>query len=135
MLLDARQTLLSQMSPHYDEAFNEIASRVDVNGCLSKSDIGALVFWKRINASTTWARKLHAVSDDRVRGVTGQAVSHVKDASLTVMESARAERSALTELPGFHRGDASLRRLRGTSGACPCGLRSPSRPSGTTSPS
>lgn len=105
-LLDAHQAYLANASPFYDEAFREVAARIDVRGSLSKADIGALVFWKRLNASTRWARELHALDDERVRNVTGAAVAHARDEFLSVGDSARAGRRALSDLPGFHTGDA-----------------------------
>lgn len=105
-LLDAHQAYLASASPYYDEAFHEVVARIDVNGSLSKADIGALVFWKRLTASTPWVSKLHTVRDEDVRGVTGAAVLRVRDESLNLADSARAGRAALTGLPGFDKGDA-----------------------------
>lgn len=84
----------------------EVGSRIEAAGSVGKADIGALVLWKRISASTKWASALMALSDHHVRDVTRVAVRCVQDRSLSVPEAAVAGRSALSRLPGFTTGDA-----------------------------
>ncbi|WP_202627751.1 hypothetical protein [Cellulomonas sp. APG4] len=94
------------MSPYYDEVLHEVASSIQARGSLGKAGIGALVFWKRINASARWAARLHAVPDAVVRMATARAIELVTDRTLSLEDAARAGREALLELPGFASGPA-----------------------------
>lgn len=90
----------------YDEVLYEVAERIARSGSIGKADIGALLFWKRLQANTPWAARLHLMPDLEVRRVTATAVEAVRDVTLETPEAAREGRSALTALPGFARGDA-----------------------------
>ncbi len=90
----------------YDEVLYEVAGRVERSGSIGKSDVGALLFWKRLQANTPWATRLHLVPDVEVRRVTKVAVAAVRNVDLETPEAARQGRSALAALPGFARGDA-----------------------------
>lgn len=90
----------------YDELLCEVADRVDQSGSIGKADIGALLFWKRLQANTPWAGRLQLLPDSRVRHVTAGAVLAVRDDTLDIAEAAGRGRAALSSLPGFVRGDA-----------------------------
>lgn len=94
------------VSATYDEVLSETAARIENTSSVGKSDIGALLFWKRLRADTKWVRKLMEKSDADVREVTRAAVTAVNDMDLPLAEAASKGRSALTSLPGFVRGDA-----------------------------
>lgn len=51
-LLDAHTSYSAVASPSYNEVLNEIAGRIKAAGSIGKSDIGALLFWKRLWADT-----------------------------------------------------------------------------------
>ncbi|WP_208295746.1 hypothetical protein [Paenarthrobacter nitroguajacolicus] len=106
ILREAHATYLSNWSSAYDEVLNEVAERVRLAKSIGKADIGALLFWKRFRADTTWVRKLMTVPDDKVREVTEAAVTAVNDRQLSVPKAASAGRRALSALPGFESGDA-----------------------------
>ncbi|WP_328623749.1 hypothetical protein OHA88_43705 [Streptomyces sp. NBC_00353] len=106
VLAAAQASYLSEVSPHYDEVFWEVAGRVEAEGCLGKADIGALVVWKRLSARTPWASKLMSWPDTDVRTVTTRAVQTVRDMDVSRAEAARAGRGVIGELPGFRTGDA-----------------------------
>lgn len=105
-LIAAHVEYEENVSAHYGDLLTEVSSRVKECGSVGKADIGALVLWKRISASTKWASALMALPDEHVRGVTARAVLAVQDESLSVPEAAVAGRSALGDLPGFVSGDA-----------------------------
>ncbi|MFB6854833.1 hypothetical protein ACFCWV_20385 [Streptomyces sp. NPDC056341] len=62
-LVPARASYLSDVSPHYDEVFWEIAQRTERADSLGKSDIAALVVWKRLTAQTPWASQLMSLPE------------------------------------------------------------------------
>ncbi|MFD5556060.1 hypothetical protein ACFWIA_19750 [Streptomyces sp. NPDC127068] len=106
MLIPAHTEYLSAISPHYDEVFWDVAQRVERAGCLGKTDIAALVVWKRMSARTSWAAALMSLSDSHVRAITERAVTSVQDQNLSRSKAARAGRGAISKLPGFVKGDA-----------------------------
>ncbi|MFF9677578.1 MULTISPECIES: hypothetical protein [Streptomyces] len=106
VLVPARAAYLAAVSPHYDEVFWDVAQHVERAGSLGKRDIAALVVWKRLSAQTRWVTALMSLPDSQVRAVTEQAVASVQDLTLSLGEAARAGRSAISELPGFVKGDA-----------------------------
>ncbi|MFB7189377.1 hypothetical protein ACFCZT_29570 [Streptomyces sp. NPDC056230] len=106
VLAAAQASYLSEVSPHYDEVFWEVAGRVEAEGCLGKADIGALVVWKRLSAQTPWISKLMSLPDADVRSVTARAVRAVRDMGVSRAEAAQAGRGIVWELPGFRTGDA-----------------------------
>ncbi|MEV5009402.1 hypothetical protein [Streptomyces sp. NPDC055692] len=106
ILIPARASYLANVSPHYDEVLHEVAQRAEHTGSLGKTDIAALVVWKRLSAQTRWVTELMSLPDTKVREVTEQAVTKVRDTTLSPGEAARAGRAIISELPGFHTGDA-----------------------------
>lgn len=105
-LAAARADYRAGLSPHYDEVLYETAGRIADAGSIGKTDIGALLFWKRLRADTPWVRQLMAMPDADVRAATARVVAAVRDASVEVPAAAAAGRTALTALPGFTTGDA-----------------------------
>lgn len=93
-------------SRFYDEVVAEVAERASQNGSLGKADIGALVAWKRLNASTRWMRDFMSVADRDVRDATTKARQAALDTESDTPSAASHARSALTPVPGFKRGDA-----------------------------
>ncbi|MGW4201469.1 hypothetical protein [Streptomyces sp. NPDC004726] len=106
VLIPARAGYLAGVSPHYDEVLHEVAQRTEHTGSLGKSDIAALVVWKRLSAQTRWASALMSLPDTHVRAVTEQAVTAVRDTTVPRGEAARTGRGIIAELPGFRTGDA-----------------------------
>ncbi len=84
----------------------QVARRIRESGSVGKLDIGALVFWKRLNASTKWVRRLMDTSDEEVRRITRDVVVAANDLTGTVSDAAAEARRLLSPLPGFARGDA-----------------------------
>jgi hypothetical protein len=106
ILVPARADYLDDVSPHYDEVLHEVAQRTEHTGSLGKTDIAALVVWKRLTAQTRWATDLMSLPDTHVRAVTERAVTAVRDTTLPRSKAARTARGILTELPGLRTGDA-----------------------------
>ncbi|WP_328459246.1 hypothetical protein [Streptomyces sp. NBC_00448] len=106
VLAAARASYRSEVSPHYDEVFWEVAGRVEVAGCLGKADIAALMVWKRLSARTRWVTDLMSLPDVAVRMATAEAVRAVRGTETSRGQAAGAGRAALVDLPGFHKGDA-----------------------------
>ncbi|MFG2858653.1 hypothetical protein ACGFZ9_50455 [Streptomyces mirabilis] len=106
VLVPARASYLAAVSPHYDEVFWAVAQQVERTGSIGKTDIAALVVWKRLPAKTRWVTALMSLPDSQVRAVTEQAVAAVRDPSLSRGEAAQAGRGAISKLPGFVKGDA-----------------------------
>jgi hypothetical protein len=105
-LLESHAAYMAGTSRAYDEVLTEVADRIRATASIGKADIGALLFWKRLRADTTWVRALMNMQEREVREVTEKAVSAVNDALLPVPKAASAGRSALSPLPGFDKGDA-----------------------------
>jgi hypothetical protein len=105
-LTTARTAYEQQVASAYDEVLLEVAARVRFEGSIGKSDIGALLLWKRLRADTPWARRLMSVPDVEVRATTAQAVGAVRDPHVSIPAAAREGRRLLTSLPGFTTGDA-----------------------------
>ena len=89
---------------HYDEILDEIHQRITTTGSVGKSDIGALMLWKRLNLNTRWARSLNNESDKRVREITSEAIGLASSGDIP--EAARDARTALRDLPGCRSGAA-----------------------------
>jgi hypothetical protein len=96
----------SETSQEYDEILTEVAARIRATGSIGKTDIGALLFWKRLRANTPWVSQLMTMSEQDVRTATEKAVTAVNDLSLPVPKAASDGRAALSPLPGFRTGDA-----------------------------
>ncbi|MFF9264106.1 hypothetical protein [Streptomyces longwoodensis] len=106
VLVPARAGYLADVSAHYDEVFHEVAQRTEHTGSLGKTDIAALVVWKRLSAQTRWVTALMSLPDTHVRAVTERAVTAVRNTTVSPSEAARTGRGIIAELPGFHSGDA-----------------------------
>jgi hypothetical protein len=91
--------------PEYDEILHDITGRVAMAGSLGKTDLGALLLWKRIQVGA-WAGKLLCMPDSEVREITAKAVAASRDQGLNVPDAARAACQALLALPGTETGDA-----------------------------
>lgn len=106
-MLRASHTAYRQgTSSAYDEVLTDVASRIKATGSIGKTDIGALLFWKRLRANTPWVSDLMTMPEADVRAITAKAVSAVTDESLPVPQAASEGRRALVSLPGFKTGDA-----------------------------
>ncbi|MCI4145698.1 hypothetical protein [Streptomyces sp. MMS20-AI2-20] len=105
-LIPARAGYLANVSPHYDDVLHEVAQRTERAGSLGKTDIAALVVWKRLSAQTRWVTTLMSLPDTHVRAVTERAVTAVRNTTVSRSEAARTARSVIAELPGLHTGDA-----------------------------
>lgn len=105
-LVTAYEDYRAEVSEHYDEVVFDVIERVERARCLSKTDIAALVSWKRLRANTPWMRHLMGTADVRVREVTEQAVTLAGDEARETRRAAADARSALSELDGFGTGDA-----------------------------
>lgn len=105
-LMAARNAYQEQMLETYDEVLREVATRIETLKTVGKSDIGALLFWKRLRADTRWVRELMTVPDAHVRETTAQTVVAARDGGLPLATAAREARVTLNDLPGFGMGDA-----------------------------
>lgn len=106
LLVSAYEAYLADVSEYYDEVVLDVIERVQQSGCLSKTDIAALVSWKRLRANTPWMRRLMGTSDASVRDVTSKATEIARDEAHGVSSAAAEARSTLSELGGFSYGDA-----------------------------
>lgn len=102
----AHDAYSAEASTSYDEVLAEISDRIQSTQSIGKSDIGALLIWKRLRADTPWAKKLMNMPETKVRAATGKAYYAVNDPSLSVPKAASTGRSKLSVLPGFGTGDA-----------------------------
>lgn len=105
-LLAANAECSPSVTEVYDEVLEQVVHRIRESGVVGKLDIGALVFWKRLNASTRWVRKLLDTPDDEVCQITRKVVAVANDRTLQVPVAAATARGLLSPLPGFSRGDA-----------------------------
>lgn len=105
-LSTAREAYRAAVPAAYDEVLTEVAERARDTGSLGKTDIAALVVWKRLQASTAWVVELMNLRDAEVRAVTAEAVHAVRDQDAPRGASARRGRKALLGLPGCRHGDA-----------------------------
>ena len=104
-LADALGAYARTASTHYDQVFEQISERAITTAELGKADIGALVVWKRLNASTRWAAELMKTDDTQVRRLT-RVMIEVTRSTNSPPERARGARNALLTLPGCATGDA-----------------------------
>ncbi|GAA5120729.1 hypothetical protein [Haloechinothrix salitolerans] len=105
-LARAHEEYLTQVSPAYDEVLHQVSDRIGTSGSIGKVDIGALVFWKRLQANTKWANRLGAMPDHDIRAVTAEAVTVAKDGDIPTPHAAERARDVLRVLPGFGSGPA-----------------------------
>jgi len=101
----AWQKYRAEVHEEYDETLHEVISRVIAVDSLGKSDLGALLLWKRIRVGA-WATRLLCMADEDVRKITGQAVVAARDPETNAVDAARRARRALIDLPGAGIGDA-----------------------------
>ncbi|PRX50858.1 hypothetical protein B0I33_1019 [Prauserella shujinwangii] len=106
LLAAARASYGTQAEQTYDEVLREVAARIAATGSIGKTDIGALVLWKRIRADTLWARRLGDTPDEQVRAATAAAVAAVTADRLPVADAGRQGCAELRSLPGFGHGPA-----------------------------
>ena len=111
LLNDEQWSLLETAHPRehpsvYDEVLLEVTARAASKGSLGNADIGTLLFWKRLQANTPWARGLNMTPESEVRRHTKAALQAVNDESLSPHDAAVAGREALRPLPGFRHGAA-----------------------------
>jgi len=104
-LAAAQQKYRAEVREEYDETLHDVIANVAAAGCLGKSDLGALLLWKRIRVGA-WAKKLLGMADTDVREITRKAVVAARDPEANVADAARLARRALIELPGAGIGDA-----------------------------
>jgi hypothetical protein len=101
----------------YDEVLNEVQTAAECSGSIGKSDIGALMLWKRLNLSTRWTRALNDLPDKQVRELTQAAIATARDTSRPIPQAAKAARIALLELPGCRGTGAAVASTILTAGA------------------
>jgi hypothetical protein len=89
-----------------DEVLVEVQTAVEQSGSIGKSDIGALMLWKRLNLSTRWTRALNNMKDQEVREITRAAIVLARNPAVPVPDAAKAAREALVNLPGCRSGQA-----------------------------
>lgn len=100
-LVEARRAYEARVSEHYDEVLEAVIQSVESSGSVGKADIGALVLWKRISASTRWASALLAEPDAEIRRTTTEVVALARNAAVPAPEAASDALACLAELPGF----------------------------------
>lgn len=104
-LLGALAKYRAKVKPSYDEVLNEVIAHAQETGSLGKAEVGALVLWKRLNASTKWATQLMNTRNAEVRAATA-AACEAAEATPEIEAAARAARAKVWVLPGFRTGDA-----------------------------
>lgn len=104
------ETLQTSQPPHtgtaYDEVLREVSARAADQGSIGKADIGALVVWKRSNATSPWSKNLMNTPDAEVRAVTGRAYSLVNDGTRSIPEAGGEARQLLRHVQGLDGGGA-----------------------------
>lgn len=104
-LVSAHDAYMASANDHYDDVLLEVSERIAVTGSAGKTDIAALVCWKRLNASTVWVRDLMQMRERDVREATGLAFQHAR-AAAHISKVAADAIAALQPLPGLRRGKA-----------------------------
>lgn len=105
-LVTALQQYRATVCDKYDEtALPDVIGRVATAGSLGKADLGALLFWKRVQTGA-WVENLLCMADADVRRITAQSVAAARNLQLPVPDAARLARQALLDLPGAKSGDA-----------------------------
>lgn len=104
-LIAAHDAYMASANDHYDDVLREVSERIAVTGSAGKTDIAALVCWKRLNASTVWVRELMQMPEHDVRGATGLAFQRARAAD-DISDAAADAVAALHPLPGLRRGGA-----------------------------
>ncbi|WP_288865055.1 hypothetical protein [uncultured Corynebacterium sp.] len=104
-LVSAHDAYMASANDHYDDVLREVSERIAVTGSAGKTDIAALVCWKRLNASTVWVKELMQMPEHDVRDATGLAFQRARAAD-HISEAAADAIAALHPLPGLGRGRA-----------------------------
>ncbi|WP_273409007.1 hypothetical protein [Corynebacterium ureicelerivorans] len=104
-LVSAHDAYMASANDHYDDVLLEVSERIAVSGSAGKTDIAALVCWKRLNASTIWVKDLMQMPEHEVRDATGLAFQRARAAD-QISEAAADAIAALRPLPGLGRGRA-----------------------------
>ncbi|MGV9969146.1 hypothetical protein ACWDU3_35170 [Streptomyces olivaceus] len=76
-LITAREMYTRSAGIHYDEVLDQVAQRARSEGSIGKTDIGALLLFKRLRGDTSWARALMTTADTAVRQATAAAPHRV----------------------------------------------------------
>ena len=76
----------------YDEVLIDAQAAAQRSGSVGKSDIGALMLWKRLNLSAPWTRDLNNMPDRDVREITSAAIELARDDALPIPDAASAAR-------------------------------------------
>ena len=95
----------NSQNEYYDEVLHEVEGRIAASGSAGKTDIAALVSWKRLNASAVWVRELMQLPESAVREATGAAFEAARKFEPISTAAANAV-EALRPLPGLRRGGA-----------------------------
>lgn len=104
-LLAAHASYLSSDNDHYDDVLHEVEDRIAASGSAGKTDVAALVSWKRLNANAIWVRKLMQLPESEVREATGTAFTEARNVEPISAATTKAI-EALRPLPGLRRGGA-----------------------------
>ncbi|MET3944127.1 hypothetical protein [Corynebacterium mucifaciens] len=104
-LIFAHDAYMASANDHYDDVLREVSERIAVTGSAGKTDIAALVCWKRLNASTIWVKDLMQMPEHDVREATGLAFQRARSAA-QISEAAADAIATLHPLPGLRRGRA-----------------------------
>lgn len=102
ILLETLQTSQRQNTKSaYDEVLREVSARVADRGSIGKSDIGALVVWKRSTATAPWSRNLMNTPDSEVRAITARAYALANDTLKSIPEAGNEARQVLRRVSGL----------------------------------
>ena len=104
-LLHARADYAASGNDYYDEVLDEVSAQIDAQGSVGKTDIAALVCWKRLNASTRWVSQLMQMPDSEVRRCTKNAVEHARSTN-PIDVAVREAIKAMEIIPGLKSGKA-----------------------------
>ena len=104
-LIAAHAGYRNSRNEYYDEVLHEVEDRIAASGSAGKTDVAALVSWKRLNASAVWVRKLMQLPESEVREATGTAFTAARNVEPISAATTKAI-EALRPLPGLRRGGA-----------------------------
>ena len=104
-LIAAHAGYRNSRNEYYDEVLHEVEDRIAASGSAGKTDVAALVSWKRLNANAVWVRELMQLPESAVRDATGTAFAAARSTK-SISEAAANAVVALHPLPGLRRGGA-----------------------------
>lgn len=104
-LIAAHAGYHNSRNEYYDEVLHDVEHRIAASGSAGKTDVAALVSWKRLNASAVWVRELMQLPESAVRDATGTAFEAARSTE-SISEAAAHAVEALHPLPGLRRGGA-----------------------------